>query len=166
MLFNEFDANSDYPYGRVNPAAAPEIEQFHFMIGTFDCTDELLINGEWKTMKAVWQSNYTLNGYAIQDHYRNEVYAGTSLRVYNQATGLWNVSFFGMAGNHSGLWTGSRDGNRIVLTSEQVAPDGSKATSRLSFSEITDSSFEWLGERISADGTVTPNWKISARRRE
>lgn len=164
MLFNEYDINLDYPYGRPNPVAPPGIEQFNFMIGTFDCVDELLINGEWKKMKAVWTSHYTLNGYAIQDDYRNEVYAGTSLRVYNQATNLWNVSFFGMAGNHSGLWTGSRDADQIVLTSEQVSTDGSAQTSRLSFSQITDSSFEWIGEKISQDGVITPNWKISARR--
>ncbi len=166
MLFNEYDINSDYPYGRANPAAPEELQQFHFMIGTFDCDDELLVNGEWKKMQAVWTSHYTLNGHAIQDSYRNEIYAGTSLRVYNQATNLWQVSFFGMPGNHTGLWTGSRDANRIVLTSEQVAADASPQTSRLSFSQITDSSFEWLGERITQDGTVIPNWKISARRRK
>ncbi len=166
MLFNEFDMNADFPFGQPNPSAPEEIQQFHFMIGIFDCDDELFINGEWRKMKATWQTNYTLNGHAIQDHYRNEIYAGTSWRVYNPREELWHVTFLGMPGGHTGLWKGSRDGDRIVLTSEQTAPNGTISTSRLRFSQITDNSFEWLGERITADGTVTPNWKISARRRE
>ena len=165
MLFQEFDMNNEFPFGQQNPAAPAEMQQFHFMVGEFECEDQLLINGEWKTMPATWITHYTLNGYALQDHYRNEMYAGTSLRIYNPNETRWEVSFFGMPGSHLGLWTGSKIDERIVLTSEQKAPDGSTVTSRLSFSQITPNSFEWLGERITPDGIATPNWKISARRK-
>ena len=165
MLFDEFDMRPEFPFGRPNLAAPPEIQQFHFMVGEFECDDELWMNGAWKKMKATWITNYTLNGYALQDHYRNEMYAGTSLRIYNQSDNRWHVSFFGMPGGHTGLWVGDREGDCIVLTSEQQAPDGSTVISRLSFSQITESGFEWLGERITPDGIATPTWKISARRK-
>ena len=164
MLFNEFDMSPEHHFGRPNPAMPPGFQQFHFMIGEFACEDELWMNGAWKKMQGVWITNYTLNGYAIQDHYRNEMYAGTSLRLYNQQEDHWQVHFFGMPGGHTGVWVGGKIEDRIVLTSEQQAPDGSTVTSRLSFSQITESGFEWLGERITADGTVTPTWRISARR--
>lgn len=165
MLFQDYDPNSDHPFGRVNPNAPDELQQFAFMIGEFDCEDELLLNREWRKMKAIWHANYTLNGYAIQDHYRNEIYAGTSIRLYRPTQELWRVSFYGMAGGHTGVWHGSRDGDSIVLTSEQQAPDGSPVTSRLSFSNIREDGFDWLGERITADGEATANWKIWAHRR-
>ena len=165
MLFHDYDANETFPFGQANPKAPEALHDFHFMIGEFDCEDELFFNGKWNKMKGRWITNYTLNGYAIQDYYCNEVYAGTSLRIYRPDEQLWHVTFFGMPGNHTGLWKGSRDENRIVLTSEQQTPTSEPVTSRLSFSNISDDGFDWLGERVNADGEATPNWKIWARRK-
>ena len=167
MLFSQYDPNSKYPYGQRHPDAPPELALFDFMIGEFTCHDRVLLaNGTWREMEAIWQTNYTLNGHAIQDNYRNEMYAGMSIRVYSLQESAWHVTFFGMPGGHTGLWKGGEEGSKIVLQSLQQAPDGTAVISRLSFSEISKNGFEWLGERIAEDGSVTPTWQISARRRE
>ena len=166
MLFDEFDPTEQFPYGRPHPDLAHDLTLFEFMIGTFDCVDQLLLaNGTWKKMKGVWQTRYTLNGHAVQDSYRNEIYAGMSIRTFVSAENAWHVAFFGMPGNHSGLWKGGREGDRIVLRSPQTTATGLAVTSRLSFSQISDNGFEWLGERVLEDGTATPNWRISATHR-
>ena len=166
MLFNHNDPSPSLPYGQQHPEAPTELDLFAFMIGEFDCSDCLLMaNGSWKEMKAVWHTHYTLNGYAIQDNYRNEIYAGMSIRTYSSPQKAWQVAFFGMPGGHTGLWQGGRQGSKIVLTSEQTAPDGTTVISRLTFSDITLDGFEWLGEKVLANGQATPNWQISARRR-
>ena len=166
MLFNKYDIGHEFPHGCRHPDAPPELDLFTFMIGTFDCSDRLLLgNGTWKEMKAVWYTHYTLNGYAIQDNYRNEMYAGMSIRTYSVSEAAWHVSFFGMPGQHTGVWKGGQEGDKIVLTSKQVSANGDPVTSRLSFAHISENGFEWLGERITADGITTPNWQISATRR-
>ena len=167
MLFNKYDPNPKSPYGSLHSEAPSELGLFAFMIGEFDCSDRLLMaDGSWKEMKAVWHTHYTLNGHAIQDNYRNEIYAGMSIRTYSPQEAAWHVSFFGMPGGHYGLWKGDSEGDRIVLTSEQLAPSGATVISRLTFSQISKDSFEWLGEKVTVDGIATPNWQISARRRK
>ncbi len=166
MLFNHNDPNSNLPYGQPHPEAPKELDLFAFMVGEFDCSDRLLMaNGSWKEMKAVWHTHYTLNGYAIQDNYRNEIYAGMSIRTYSSPQNAWQVSFFGMPGGHTGLWQGGRQDSKIVLTSEQTASNGTTVISRLTFSDIGPNGFEWLGEKVLANGQATPNWQISAQRR-
>ncbi len=166
MLFNQFDPNDERPFGRPNPSAPSELALFAFMIGEFDCVDHLLTaDGSWREMKATWHTHYTLNGYAIQDNYRNEIYAGMSIRSYISPKNEWVVKFFGMPGGHTGLWKGGQVDDKIVLISKQTDASGSPVTSRLSFSQITADSFEWLAEKVAEDGVATPNWRISAKRR-
>lgn len=36
-----YDPSPEYPYGRPNPDAPPQLSQFHFMVGRNDCKDEV-----------------------------------------------------------------------------------------------------------------------------
>ena len=166
-LFNKFDGNSSNTVGKQNPAAPQALRQFDFMIGEFECHDSLLINGAWQTSWAIWQSRYTLNGYAIEDQYRKDNYAGMSIRVFDPIKKKWAVHFFGMPGNHQGVWYGEKIGDRMVMRQKRIAKNGSAMESRLTFYDISEEAFKWKGELVDlSTGTSTVNWKILATRKK
>ncbi len=165
-LFDQFDMDATHPSGRLNPDANPATKQFDFMIGRFICQDSLLIKeGTWKVSQATWEATYTLNGFAIEDQYRNDAYAGMSIRYYNPLEKKWAVHFFGMPGHHQGVWYGRVEGDRMVMRQERRKDNGSTLESRLTFYDISEEAFKWQGELVDlSTGSSTVNWKISAQR--
>ena len=165
QLFNEFDTSSEHLYGQLNPDAPTETEQFQFMIGKFKCQDSLLINGNWKQSTATWESSYILNGFGIRDTYRNDSYAGTSIRFFNTSKKKWDVYFFGMPGEHTGLWEGEKVDGKMIMRQKRSGLNGESLESRLTFYNIDENSFDWKGELWDLDQWIaTENWKIKAKR--
>ncbi len=165
-LFNAYDSSPMHTFGRLNPDAPIQTQQFDFMIGIYQCQDSLLVNGAWQHSEATWESHYILNGYAIKDTYRNSSYAGTSIRLFNTTKNKWEVHFFGMPGEHTGLWEGEEVDGKMIMRQQRTGPKGEKIESRLTFHSITNSSFEWRGELWNLDDkTVTVNWKIRAQKK-
>ena len=163
-----YERSDEHPYGRPNPAAPKEISQFAFMIGRNDCTESRRTPGgdEWVDGKRTWDAWYTLDGYAIMDSGRSGASTNGNLRVYDANKGQWFVTFFSMPGYSSGIWSGGATETGIELNQPQKAPgtdlDG---FSRLTFSNISDEGFDWLGEWVSADGNIRfPFWRISCKR--
>ena len=135
----DYEPNERFPFGQPNPAAPPELAQFHFMIGRSDCTEERLNNAtqEWQQAERTWDAFYTLNGFAIMDTGRSAGSSNGNLRVFDSATGQWQVHFFSMPVYGNGIWRGGKEGDTLVLRQPQKAPgtdfDG---VSRLTFSNI------------------------------
>ncbi len=158
-----YDPSPGQPYGRPNPAAPSELAQFNFMIGRNDCSEQRR-NGEdgsWSNTRRTWDARYTLNGYGIIDSGSSGATVSTNVRVFDEAAGLWNVTFFSMPTYSSGTWSGNRVGERIVLKRPQLAPGGAAGFSRLTFFNISEGGFEWAGEWVSEDERVVyPFWKI------
>ncbi len=164
-LFNAYDVSDRLPSGDVNPNAPIETRQFDFLVGSFICKDSLFINGEWHVSDATWETTYMLNGFGVRDVYRNDKYAGESMRIYNAANGKWDVHFFGMPGGHSGVWQGEWLGDKMVMKQARFGKDGQLQESRLTFYDIRDNGFEWMAELWDlASETAITTWKISARR--
>ncbi len=165
-FFNDFDPSDTSMFGKVNPAAPKQTEQFDFMVGTFVCQDSLLVNGAWKVSNAIWEARYTLNGFAVEDVYRNDNYAGMSIRFFNTRKQKWDVYFFGMPGEHTGLWEGTHTEGKMVMKQKRKGPNGENLESRLTFYNITEQGFDWMGELRNLDNnSTTINWKIKAKRR-
>ena len=166
-LFNQFDASEKNKFGKLNPDAPEQTKQFNFMVGEFNCDDSMLVNGEWVYSKATWNSKYILNGYAVEDTYRNETYAGMSNRYFNTKKNKWDVYFFGMPGEHFGLWEGEKVGDKMIMRQKRKGQGNKDFESILTFYDITDSSFKWKGgiKNIEKD-TLIINWKISAKRKK
>ena len=157
----DFEPSPAHPFGRLNPKAPVETAQFAFTIGEFDCVDEAINpqDGKWVKFPAIWNAKYFLDGQAIQDQYWSPTFSTSNIRVFDAKEKKWNVTFFRMPGSSSGVWTGIKEGETLVMrqgTDEQG--------SRLTFSEITKKSFEWIGESMK-DGKPTPFWKSSCKRR-
>lgn len=89
-----------------------------------------------------------------------------SIRLFNPDSSKWAVTYFSSAfANFTpATWTGGKtcDGN-IVLKMPQKAPgrdmDG---TNRLTFYDVSEDSFNWIGEWVSLDERIIyPFWKIT-----
>jgi hypothetical protein len=165
-LFVGYDPSPAYPQGRMNPAAPPETKQFDFMVGEFDCVDEIKQgDGAWKTEKAIWNGAYFLNGMGIQDQYWSETFATSNLRIFDKKNSKWMVTFFKMPGYSSGVWSGVKEGDNMVMRKERPTADGKgTALSRLTFYEISPDGYKWVAENVQ-DATVNASWKSVCKRR-
>jgi len=90
------EAASPPDFGRPNPEAAPELAQFAFLIGAWDCQTKYL-NADWKTYsegKATWTARYIVDGFAIQDDFRGgfgEDYIATTFRSFDRRERQWKA---------------------------------------------------------------------------
>ncbi len=54
----------------------------------------------------------------------------------------------------------------IVLYRDSTAPDGTEGFYRLTYYEINDEGFKWVGEWTDkSESIVYPTWKISCKKR-
>lgn len=153
-VFGTYEPSPAYPFGRANPEAPPEIEQFAFLIGAFDCTDQIRQqDGSWISFPAVWNAYYFLDGYGIQDKYWAPTFSTSNIRIFDPAKQKWVVTFFQMPGYQSSVWEGVKDEDRMVMR-----PPGQETGSGLTFYNISPGGFDWR----SGDN---PGWKSSCMRR-
>ncbi|MEM7016630.1 MAG: hypothetical protein AAF512_04730 [Pseudomonadota bacterium] len=161
-----FAPDAQHPFGRMNPAAPPETAQFAFMIGNNDCTEERRnSSGEWTKGTRSWDAYYDMNGFAIRDGGSSGKASNANIRAYDVKEKQWHVTFFSMPTYSSGLWKGGKKGDKIVLKQPQKAPNGMDGSSRLTFFNMTDEGFDWIGEWVSENGSIVyPFWKISCQK--
>ncbi len=144
-----------YPFGHPNPGAPAELAQFAFMVGEFDCVDEIRqSDGSRTRFRAIWSARYFLNGFGIQDEYWTPRFFTSNLRIFDPKTGKWQVTFFRMPGYQSGVWQGVWEGDRMVMRQgERTSGPG------LTFYNITPGGFDWHS------GGESPGWTSSCKRR-
>ena len=166
--FGAYEPNAVYPYGRPHPDAPPELIQFDFMVGEFDC-EEATRNrdGSWTEFNAVWNASYFLNGYGIQDVYWNPRFSTSNLRIFDPKDGLWKVTFFKMPGYASGVWMGKKEGDKIILRNNPPGEKGTRRISILTFSNMRFDGFDWLGGSYqeSDPDEIRGGWRSSCKRR-
>lgn len=162
-----FDPNPAYPNGRPNPDAPEELSQFAFFIGEFDCTDrQKAPDGEWREFPAIWNASYFLNGFGIQDKYYAPGFQTSNIRIFDPDAGVWKVTFFSAPGYNSGVWSGEKTADDIVLEQVTVGQGETSVISRLTFYDITNDGFEWRAESIVGEAPPAKSWTSSCRRRK
>ncbi|MCA6074256.1 hypothetical protein [Fulvivirga sedimenti] len=165
-----FEPGGDHPYGMIHPDAPIQTADFAPMLGVNTCISVVRNpDGTWQdSLKMIWTFKYIMNGSAVQDEVfsENNRYAG-SIRKYNSDSAKWFVTYYSSASlppyPH---WTGNKQENGdIVLHRPQPSPQGQAGDSRLTFYEIGENSFNWIGEWVSENGSVIyPFWKIFCKR--
>ncbi len=153
-------------FGSPHPQAPPETQAFGRLVGLWDAEVEARAqDGSWsKDGSALWAWQYVLGGFATQDLWFHSTeglpsylkalgrpYMLTGLRIYEPGSGRWRVSWAANgAGKAGGMDYGTLEGNvaegDVVLTSKSAW-----GHQRITFSEITHSSFLWTSE-MSRDG--------------
>lgn len=150
-------------HGRPHAQAPPELSEFAFLIGHWQC-DVRFMNPDWKTFsqgKATWSARYILNGWAIQDDFRGgfaENYLATTFRAYNVPAKKWNAVWLDA---QRGVWSqpliehqSDETGISLRTGMRALDPEG-KPTDLLlqySFYDIKPGRFQWKSDASLDEG--------------
>ena len=164
----QYAVSPKQPYGAYNPEAPEQLKDFDPMIGSNICESvQRNQHGSWQDTTSVnWEFKYIFDGKAVQDiTWKEDGNHTSSIRQFNADSSKWAVTFFSAnnANFNPPSWYGGKTENgNIVLTRPQPAPgSGTPGTNRLTFSNITEQGFDWIGEWISEDESIVyPYWKI------
>lgn len=131
------------------------------LIGSWEVESEfVLADGEVRKARGEWHFERILGGMGVQDVLfavgSGQERYGTSLRVVDPRTGLWHVVWMQPGAGEFVALVGRPNGQEIVHHGHPLDdPDG--PLQRWSFTDISDSSFTWVGES-SGDGGVS--WSV------
>ena len=171
-LSMDFEVSKEFPFGRINPEAPKQLKDFQPLIGLCDCTSESRNpDRTWaKPVAMTWKWKYIMNGMAVQDEtLKQDGRHSGSIRQYSQDSARWYVHYYSSAAVSTRLstWEGNKKDGNIVLYREQKAPNGMDGYYRLTFSEISDKGFHWIGEWVNkAETFCYATWKIACVKRE
>ena len=167
----DYSATSEYPFGRLNPEAPKETADYAPLIGLCDCTSTRRnADQNWgKPQKMTWKWSYIMNGFGVQDETIKEdgSHSG-SIRQFVADSSKWYVHWYSNTSPSTVLpaWEGGKRGDSIVLYRKQKAPNGMNGFFRITFSDITEKGFEWLGEWVdTSESFRLPTWKITCKKR-
>ena len=173
-LFSQYNykPNSKFPFGQPNPEAPKEIKDFAPLIGLCDCKSESRKADQlWaEPVNMTWEFKYIMNGMAVQDETLKEdgKHSG-SIRQFSKDSSRWYVHYYSSATPTTILstWEGNKKDDKILLYRPQKAPNGMDGFYRISFYDISEDGFKWLGEWVNKDESFAfPTWKISCKKRK
>ena len=168
---NEYEASEAFPFGQPNPEAPEQIKDYQALIGLCHCKSTSRNSDQtWAdSVDMTWRWRYIMNGLAVQDEtIKADGNHSGSIRQFIADSSKWYVHYYSSAGPTTNLrtWEGNKnDTGNIVLFKAQKAPNGTEGFSRLTFYDINDSGYKWVGEWIDESGKITfPFWKIECTR--
>jgi hypothetical protein len=160
-------AQKDNPYGTINPLAPKMLADFDPLIGKCNCKSiSKNQEGFWAdTVDMTWTFKYIMDGMAVQDEtIKEDGRHSGSIRQYNPDSSKWYVHYYSTSAAPQNLptWEGEKTENGdIVLYNEQKAPNGTEGFYRLTFSNISEHGYDWIGEWVNTAETFSfPTWKI------
>ncbi len=163
----KFDASPEHPYGLPNPDAPKELLDFAPLIGECNCKSERQkADQTWaEPTDMIWRFKYIMNGMGVQDETlkADGIHSG-SIRQFIPDSTRWYVHYYtsGIPSPSLPTWEGNKnEDGKIVLYRQQKAPNGMDGFYRLSFYDINDKGFKWVGEWVDkTESVVFPTWKI------
>ncbi|MEM9544668.1 MAG: hypothetical protein AAGA77_01775 [Bacteroidota bacterium] len=168
----DYEPSAEHPFGLPNPAAPIEIKDYHPLIGICTCKSEARNqDGSWQDPEDMtWEFKYIMNGMGVQDQTLKEDggHSG-SIRQYIPDSSQWYVHYYSSKSPTPSLstWSGGKAGNEIILYRSQKAPNGMEGKYKITFSNISDLGFNWLGEWVNPDESIKyPTWKIECKKKE
>ena len=163
--------------GGIAEGASPELEHWAELIGQWSTEEESLKpdGSGWEPSRgADWEFSYAFGGWGIQDNYTSPPLdigvddertrqRGTNLRIYNTALNKWVTTWLTTASPQPETFSATSDGQEIVMRSEAANSLGFH--SRITFFDITESSFEWKLEWSQDQEKWKEVYRIHATRR-
>jgi hypothetical protein len=163
----DYAPSEAHPFGQPNPNAPDQIKDYAPMIGKSKCqSSSRNADGTWaEPVEMIWTFKYIMNGMAVQDETlkSNGAHSG-SIRQYSTDSSRWYVHWYSGTAPSTVLpvWEGNMDKDNIVLYREQPAPNGLEGQHRLTFYDLSEAGFKWVGEWIdNANTIVYPTWRIT-----
>ena len=168
----DFEPSEAFPYGKPNPDAPQQIKDFEPMIGLCNCKSTTRNqDGTWaKSLDMTWKFRYIMNGMAVQDEVlRTDGSHAGSIRQYSADSSRWYVHYYSSRKPNAILptWEGQKKDGKIILYRDQKAPNGTEGFYRITFYDMDDNGYKWLGEWVSKDEKIIyPTWKIDCNKAE
>ena len=163
-------SNTNSNYGTLNEKAPKETKQYGKLVGEWECLISSYSGDSLVSQTtANWVFKYVLDGYAIQDFWRNPSVAnpnatkkqlfGTNLRIYNPQKQQWQCAWLENGNNTmSGVWhSKANDKGDLELyddTNNWV----------ITFYNITENSFDWKWDFKQPDGSMKTTTTIKAKK--
>lgn len=168
--FYNYEVSKENPYGKYNPNAPKELLDFKDLIGECEC-ESISKNkdGSWaEPVKMIWRWKYIMNGMAIQDETlkADKKHSG-SIRQFDTISKKWMVHYYSSSSTPKTLpaWEGNKEDGKIVLYRDQKAPNGNEGYFRLTFYDISNEGYKWIGEWTDKTENFTfPTWKIACKK--
>ena len=150
-----------------SPDIPDAMDFYGFLIGSWEL-DIVGYDDESNIYRTIGEAHFAwvLEGHAVQDVFINPRrsdrgpdspkfanWFGTTIRIYDPTIQAWRVNWFNPHDGIRAELIGRRRGKDIVQ--EGKFPDGTPI--RWTFSEITENSFLWRGERLETDGKT---WRL------
>lgn len=163
--------NSSHQFGKANPNAPEQIKDFEALMGKCNCKSvSRNPDQSWaEPIDMTWEWKYIMDGMAVQDEtIKADGKHSGSIRQFIADSSKWYVHYYSSGAPTTTLptWEGGKtnDGN-IVLYRDQKAPNGMEGFYRLTFYDISDKGYKWIGEWTDKTEKVTfPTWKIDCKR--
>jgi hypothetical protein len=141
--------------GAMAEGAPPELGHWGKMVGQWSTTEESLKQdgSGWQASKgADWDFFWAFNGWGIQDHYTSPPLSekiadeskrqrGINLRIYNPKEKRWVLTWLTVKSSSPQNFTATSTEESIVMLGDK--PDAKGNHSRITFFDITETSFEW-----------------------
>ncbi|MBO6608026.1 hypothetical protein [Psychroserpens sp.] len=166
----DYTATKMNPYGQAHPNAPEELKNFEALIGACDCKSTLRNqDGSWADSEdIIWEWKYIMNGMAVQDEtLKPDGSHSGSIRQFIADSSKWYVHYYSSKFPTATLptWEGSKIDDKIILYRDQKAPNGMEGKYRITFYDMNDSGYKWIGEWVNATETIVyPTWKIICNR--
>lgn len=163
----EYEPNDEFPFGMLNPDAPKETADFAPMIGKCNCKSvNRNPDGTWnEEVDMTWTFKYIMNGMGVQDEtLKADGKHSGSIRQFNADSSRWYVHYYSSPFASSTLptWEGNKKDDKIVLYREQKAPNGMEGFYRLTFYDMSETGYKWVGEWVdTTEKIIYPTWKIS-----
>ena len=168
----DYTVSAKNPFGKLNPEAPKETGDYAPLIGTCDCISILRNqDGSWKEPeKMTWTFKYIMNGFAVQDETLKADGSHTgSIRQFIADSSKWYVHFYSnkLPSTKLPAWEGGMRGDSMVLYKTQKAPNGMDGSYRITFKDMSNKGFKWIGEWVDTTETIIyPTWKINCTKRK
>lgn len=156
--------------GKPSPERPEETAQFDFLLGVWQSSHKINLNGQWIQFPANATAVYALNGHGILEYNWYDVdpshpdAATTIVRLYNRSMRRWESLYLDNRGNSPLFFGGQKDGDEIVLhnfeatTADPIIP-------RYVFHSIADDSYAWYATNSNDRGkTFNEMWNITFTR--
>ncbi|WP_179345495.1 YybH family protein [Winogradskyella ursingii] len=164
---NNYSVSNTHPFGLPNPEAPEEIKDFEGLIGKCNCKSVSRKQDQtWADpVDMTWEWKYIMNGMGVQDEtIKADGKHSGSIRQFIADSSKWYVHYYASGAPSTTLptWEGGKTENgNIVLYRDQKAPNGTEGWFRLTFYDINESGYKWVGEWTDKDETTTfATWKI------
>ena len=167
-----YGVSKEFPFGKANPEAPQQIKDYQAMIGACNCTSvSRKPDGSWaEPVDMTWTWKYILNGMAVQDEtLKADGSHSGSIRQYIADSSRWYVHWYSSKTPSTTfpVWEGNKKEGKIVLYREQKAPNGMDGYYRLTFYDMNNTGYKWVGEWTDKEENIIyPTWKINCVRQK